>query len=125
MLGWGAVTVVIAAWLVVLIQIALIVRAEVAMQQILRQANAFAELPSVRPSELQRFVAQRAKLAGWRGAQVWVAPRHSFKPGSLKPGRAYQVARIELPMASALPESFARLSVFGPSQVIRVGAAKR
>lgn len=84
-----------AAWLVVLGQAALLLRAELHLGTILRGADQFAQLPSVRPYEIVRLVEDRLGEAGWQGARVRVA-------GSRAEG--YRVEAIEMPARQVTPE---------------------
>ncbi len=105
--GWvlravGA-TLAIAAWLTVLLHLALVVRAEMQLAHILRQSNAFADLPQVDSRELAEYAQRRLATAGLEASRVTVA-NHPRSPGKLR------VARIEAEAAAAMPRPIAGLS---------------
>ncbi|QDU54289.1 hypothetical protein [Aeoliella mucimassa] len=64
----------IGAWLVLLLHVVLIVRAEYRLQAMLKQASAFSELPQVSRPELASYVDRRLTSAGLAGAQVTIVP---------------------------------------------------
>ncbi len=73
----------IAAWLTVLLHLAIIVRAELKLAQIVRQSNAFAELPSVDSRELAGYAHRRISAAGLQAKRVQMAGR-SAQSGKLQ-----------------------------------------
>ncbi len=84
----AAALLVIAVWLALLLQMAVTIQAETRLGNILREANAFAELPNVRRDELLTFVTRRTERAGWRKATIQILPAAG--------GRS-QVTSIEIP----------------------------
>lgn len=94
-LGWAFGVVFFVAWLVVLGQAALLMRAELRLGTILTEADQFAQLPSARPYEIVQLVEDRLGEAGWQGARVRVA-------GSR--GEGYRVEAIEMPAGQVVPE---------------------
>ncbi|MGI9455700.1 MAG: hypothetical protein ACR2NU_04015 [Aeoliella sp.] len=84
----------VVAWVLVLSQLALMVRAEMRLGQIVREANVFAGLPDVQAADLHEFVSRRTKRAGWKHARVLIVPSGTG---------AHQGVRIEIPAADAMP----------------------
>lgn len=69
-LGLAVALLVVAAWLVILFQLALVVRAELRLQKVLAQASEFAELPQIRTSDIQTFVDRRLAAANYAPSGV-------------------------------------------------------
>lgn len=73
----------IAAWLTVLLHLAIIVHAEIKLAQIVHQSNAFAELPSVDSRELAGYAHRRISASGLQVDRLQVAG-HPTEPGKLQ-----------------------------------------
>lgn len=71
-LGLAVALLVVAAWLMILFQLALVVRAELRLQQVLAQASEFAELPQIRTSDIQAFVDRRLVAANYPRSSVTI-----------------------------------------------------
>ncbi|MDA8746155.1 hypothetical protein N9N28_16135 [Rubripirellula amarantea] len=63
-------TLAIAAWMVLLLHVVLVVRAEQRLARVVADANVFAELPEVTPSELTDYTHRRLARQGFSQGQV-------------------------------------------------------
>lgn len=86
----------IAAWLTILLHLVLVVRAERQLAAIVRQANAFAELPQVDARELGGYLERRLDVAGVRPVRVQL-DADAARVGKLR------VADIEVAAADVAP----------------------
>lgn len=76
-LSAAAAAVVIAAWFVLLAHLVLVVRAEFGLAQVVREANAFAELPQVTQRELLGYTGRQLQARGFQKASIRLAPQQS------------------------------------------------
>lgn len=100
-LGVALAAAVIAAWLMVLLQLAMVIRAELRLQQVIAEASEFAALPAVTRSEVELFVNKRLAACDHT---VWKTA------ASLSDGQLQQL-RITLPADEALPSWMRPLAV--------------
>jgi hypothetical protein len=95
-LGAAVAAAAIAAWLTVVLHLALVVRAELKLAKIVRQANAFAELPGVDSRELSSYAHRRLGAASLHSSRV-ILEADPASPGQVR------VERIELPPGALMP----------------------
>lgn len=60
----------IAAWLVLMLHLVLILRAEFKLREVMQQASAFSELPQISQAELVSYVGRRTSGQGFAAAQI-------------------------------------------------------
>jgi len=102
--------VVVAAWLMIMFQLAMVVRAELRLQNILTQASEFAALPQVRASEIEAFVDKRLAAANYGQWKTTVGPD----------SRGLQCLQVSIAASDALPTWIQPLSVGLRGQEIAV-----
>lgn len=85
----------IAAWLVLLLHVLLLVRAELRLQQVLEDANRFAKLPDMSTTELGNYTHRRLMEEGFCEGKITLARGYAVAQIDAKPaGRALAITEV-------------------------------
>ena len=93
----------ITAWVVVMLHVLLVVRAEYKLRSLLDEARVYSELPEVSRTELTSFVLQNAAKQGYDGASVAVVA-DTYQP------HLWRAVGIRVPAKQCLPPNLQRLA---------------